>query len=431
MCSWMILFVTNMYCLPIASFLRHVPRVALRPVSESLSHRRTRRANLAVEHRLQLGHPVVVDVHRLEWILQLPRHLVQPLVRHSADEVDQNRQPQVLDVTGDHDGHRQVEHHEADAQHLRVRHRERRLRDLIRHVEPQHAVGETLVHARQDRRRDADALSVLKPPDDQRLDPRLNQVGPVAVQLVQLLELVRVQPAYDREGRRRAALRPQLVVLLQQKRVHDVLSRLLSVVGFRVYQVRAHVVVPRREQPRRLPARLRAEIARDALVLGVHDVHRVLLGSAVPDSRELGPRRVVCLSPVPRRDDVPELLVTAQVLQRHRVHQGDEVRQPRDKPSVVVVVLVVLLHRRLANLLRARSDCAPVERGEHRHAVRPRGTHRLHAGARLHEAGQGVVRPHHHEEADDEAVHLERVRVREGLDDALAPELPQVQPDCD
>ena len=58
---------------------------------------------------------MVVYVHRLEGILELPGNFVQALVRHRAYEVYENREPQVVDVTGDHDGHRQVEDHQTHA----------------------------------------------------------------------------------------------------------------------------------------------------------------------------------------------------------------------------------------------------------------------------------------------------------------------------
>ena len=53
------------------------------------------RANLAVEHRLQLGHPWS-PCAPLEGILELPGNFVQALVRHRAYEVYENASHRLL-----------------------------------------------------------------------------------------------------------------------------------------------------------------------------------------------------------------------------------------------------------------------------------------------------------------------------------------------
>ena len=130
--------------------------------------------------------------------------------------------------------------------------------------------------------------------------------------------------------------------------------------------------------------------------------------------------------PLPRGDEVPHVLVAPQLLQRERVQQAEQVHDPRDEGVRPVG-------------RRARAEPAPgvgflfvapgdaVERLQHERRVRPLGLHLLHRSARLHEARQRVVRAEHHQEADDERVHLERVRVPERVHDRPLPVVRELQ----
>ena len=120
-------------------------------------------------------------MRRFERVLKLARGFVEALVRHDAHRGHRDGQPQRVDVGRDHHRQRDVKHQQQHGEHLRVRHGKRRLRQLIRLVEPEHALRQRLVDARQHRGRHAQPLSILRARDDVRLDPAHDQVRAVAV----------------------------------------------------------------------------------------------------------------------------------------------------------------------------------------------------------------------------------------------------------